>query len=59
MMIDLYAHHFYENPKQAEEYEDEDFNLDAELAAIEAEAESDPSEDLPVSDNDSDWEDLT
>lgn len=57
MMIDLYAHHFYENPRQAEEFEDEDFNLDAELAAIEAEAESHPSEDLPASDDD--WEDLT
>jgi hypothetical protein len=59
MMTDLWAHHFFENQKEAEEFEDDDFDMDAELAAIEAEAESDPSEDLPVSDEDADWEDLT
>lgn len=59
MMIDLFAHQFFENPKQAEEFEDDDFDLDAELAAIEAAAEPHPSEDLPVSDDESDWEDLT
>lgn len=57
MMIDLFAHQFFDNPKQSEEYEDDDFDLAAELAAIDAEAESHPSEDLPVSDDD-DWEDL-
>lgn len=57
MMIDLFAHQFFDNPKQAEEYEDDDFDLAAELAAIDAEAESHPSENLPVSDDD-DWEDL-
>lgn len=51
MMVDLYAHHFFENPKQAEEYEDADFDLNAELAAIEAEAEAG----LPGGD-DADWE---
>lgn len=52
-MVDLYAHHFFENPKQAEEYEDADFDLNAELAAIEAEAEAG----LPGSD-DADWEEM-
>lgn len=57
MMIDLFAHQFFDNPKQAEEYEDDDFDLAAELAAIDAEAESHPSEDLLASDDD-DWEAL-
>jgi len=58
-MTDLWAHHFFENKKESEEFEDEDFDLAAELAAIDAEAESQPSEDLPVSGDESDWEDLT
>lgn len=52
-MVDLFAHHFFENPKQAEEYEDADFDLNAELAAIEAEAEAG----LPGGD-DADWEEM-
>lgn len=52
-MTDLWAHHFFENPKEGEEYEDDDFNLDAELAAIEAEADGAiPGDDDPI------WEDL-
>lgn len=58
-MTDLWAHHFFENQKEEEEFEDDDFDMAAELAAIDAEAESHPSEDLPVSDDDTDWEDLT
>lgn len=58
MMTDLWAHHFFENQKESEEFEDEDFDMAAELAAIEAEAESKTTE-YPVSDNDADWEDLT
>lgn len=52
-MIDLYAHHFFENPKLSEEYEDDDFDLDAVLAQIEAESKQPPG-----ADDDSDWEDL-
>lgn len=41
MMTDYWAHHYYDNPKALEEVEDEDFNLDDEIARIEAEAEND------------------
>lgn len=60
MATDLWAHHFYENPKEGEEYEDEDFNLAAELAAIEAEAEAAAAGDsMPVpGDDDPSWENV-
>ena len=54
MMSDLWAHHFFENKKESEEYEDEDFDMAAELAAIEADAEA---ANVPP-DDDPDWEDL-
>lgn len=37
MLADYWAHHYFDNPKLAEEVEDEDFDLAAELAAIEEE----------------------
>lgn len=55
MMTDLFAHHFFENPKASEEFEDDDFDLAAELAAIEAEA---GEGDVPPEDDET-WEDLT
>lgn len=57
MMTDLWAHHFFEDQKDAEEYEDDDFDVAAELAAIEAEAEA-GDQSIPP-DDDPDWEDLT
>ena len=58
MTTDLWAHEFFENPKSTEEFEDDEFDMAAELAAIEAEAEA--AQELPVPpDNDADWEDLT
>lgn len=48
MMTDYWAHHYFDNPKAQDEVEDEDFNLEAELARIEAEAEGI-----------TDWEDMT
>jgi len=39
MLTDLFAHHFHENPSKAEEYDNPDFDLEAEVAALEAEAE--------------------
>jgi uncharacterized membrane protein len=35
MMTDYYAHHYFDNPKDHDEIEDEDFNLEAELAKLE------------------------
>ena len=35
MLTDLYAYKFFEDPKASEEVEDEDFDLDAELAKLE------------------------
>lgn len=59
MTTDLWAHHFFENPKEGEEYEDEDFNLDAELAAIEAEAEGKAGGEIEVpGDDDPSWENV-
>lgn len=34
-MTEYYANHFYENPKAQDEVEDEDFDLEAELAKLE------------------------
>lgn len=48
MMTDYWAHHYFDNPKAQEEVEDEDFNLEAKMAEIEAEAEGT-----------TDWETLT
>jgi hypothetical protein len=53
MMTDLFAHQFFENPKSAEEFEDEDFDMTAELDALEAEAEA-----AAMIGNEADWEDL-
>lgn len=53
METDRWAHHFFENPKAAEEVEDEDFNLEEELARIEAEAADDAARDVD------DWEDVS
>lgn len=50
MLTDLFAHHFFENPSKAEEYDNPDFDLEAEVAALEAEAEQ---ESPP-----SDWEEI-
>lgn len=60
MTVDLWAHRFFDDPKKSDEFEDEDFDLAAELAAIEAEANggSAASEDPQSSDDESDWEDL-
>lgn len=38
-MTDFWAHHYFENPKAQEEVEDDDFNLEDEMARAEAEAE--------------------
>lgn len=55
MLADLYAHKFFDNPKAAEEFSDDDFDLEAELALLEAQAEEDAEPNL----NDvSDWEDV-
>jgi len=35
MLTDYWAHRFHEDPKAAEEVEDEDFDLEAELAKLE------------------------
>lgn len=35
MLEEFWAHHFFENPKAEEVVEDEDFNLDEELAKLE------------------------
>lgn len=34
MLEDFWAHHFFDNPKAAETVEDEDFNLEEELAKL-------------------------
>lgn len=52
-MTDLFAHQFFDNPKSAEEYEDDDFDMDAELEALEAEAEA-----AEMMRNEANWEDL-
>lgn len=52
MLTDYWAHTFYDDPKAAQEVEDEDFNLADELARIEAEEGYDPTIDVD------DWEDL-
>lgn len=36
MMADYYGHHYFNNPKDLDEVEDEEFNLEAELAKLEA-----------------------
>jgi hypothetical protein len=52
MLTDYYAHTYYDDPKTAEEtVEDDQFDLNAELALLEAEAEV---EKLP-----DDFEDVT
>lgn len=38
MMTDYWAHHYFDNPKAAEEVEDEDFSMADELANLEREA---------------------
>lgn len=38
MMTDYWAHHYFDNPKAAEEVEDEDFNMEEEMARLEREA---------------------
>lgn len=54
MLEDYYAHHYFENPKAAEnEVIDDEFDMAEELARIEAEAESQEQENDP-----DDWEDL-
>lgn len=55
MLVDLYAHQYFDNPKRGDEYEDPDFDIDAEMAAIEAEAEARAQINMP---ND-DWETLS
>lgn len=35
MLEDFWAHHFFENPKALDEVEDEGFDLEAEMAALE------------------------
>lgn len=52
-MTDYWAHYYFDNPKAAEEVEDEDFSLEAEIARIEAEAENLASRNDP-----SEWEDV-
>lgn len=44
MMTDYWAHHFFDDPKAGDEVEDEDFDLDAELARL----ENNPDEWVPV-----------
>lgn len=57
MMTDLWAHHFFENPKEGDEFEDESFDMNAELAAIEAEADAKGAGEIPVPDDDDpSWE---
>ena len=59
MTTDLWAHHFFENPKANEEFEDEDFNMAAELAAMEAEAEAAAGAPVDVpGDDDPSWENV-
>lgn len=54
MLTDYWAHHYYDNPKAAEqEFEDPDFDLDAELQKINEEAEQQSADDPD------DWETLT
>lgn len=36
MLEDYWAHFYFDNPKALDEVEDSDFDLDAELAALEA-----------------------
>lgn len=38
MLEDFWSHHFYDNPKARDEVEDEDFDLDAEMQALEDDA---------------------
>ncbi|MNM99442.1 hypothetical protein D3C81_1120030 [compost metagenome] len=45
METDYWAHHFFEDPKAAEEVEDDEFDIEAELAKLE--------------NNPDDWEALT
>lgn len=55
ILTEFYAHKYWENPKAQETVEDEDFNLEDELARIEAEeAENDA-----VVDQVNDWEDMS
>lgn len=57
MLIDYYAHSFYDDPKTAEEtVEDDQFDLEAELAKLEAEAEA---EAVQVDKLPDDFEDVT
>lgn len=49
-MTDYWAHHYFDNPKAREVVEDEDFNIEEELARIEAEE---------AGGNTDEWEDLT
>lgn len=46
MLTDYWAHHFYDNPKELEVVEDEEFDLEAELAKLEEETLPDDFEDL-------------
>lgn len=55
MLTDLFAHKYFDNPKSAEEFTDDDFNLEEELAKLEAEAEQEAEANLS---NISDWEDV-
>lgn len=46
MLTDYWAHHYYDNPKELDVVEDEDFDLEAELAKLEEEELPDDFEDL-------------
>jgi hypothetical protein len=56
MLIDIFSHRFADNPSEANAIEDEGFDLQAQLDAINAEAEAEAAQ---ASDINPEWENMS